>query len=577
MNGRQRAALIAGAVTAVLFMVIVRRTSDPPAPVIDTVVYAAVGLSFLVAGIAAWQRWPASRIGLLFTIVGYAWALPSVGFLPYAVPFTIGMVIPSTYGASLAHLALAWPTGRLRSRFERWVVVAVYTWNTCQGLGSTLFWNPRTNGCGPGCPANLLLVDGSNSIENTFDAWSVPVSLMMSGIVLTLIVRHWQTARGWSRHTMVPLLWISIAVIALSVTQTLANNLNLPLSGLALYGIAPLILITGPALFMASTLLARSARGAVGTAIVDLGPEAPPGKLRDVLAKALGDATLQLAFRLPDGSGYLDTAGQPVDPARPGPGRAVTPLAESGDAVLFHDGGLEHEPQLTRLTAAAASMALEHSRLQAEVRAQLEQVRASRARIVEAGDDARRRLERDLHDGAQQRLVTLSLALGLARNRAEASDPQLEALLESAAKEAREAIAELRELARGIHPAVLTETGLSGAVQALAERSPVPTTITTVPPGRFPAPVEATAYFVVSEALANVAKHAVATNAEVSVRELAGRVVVQVSDNGIGGARPDAGSGLRGLADRVAAAGGSLRIDSPPGCGTRLEAEIPCP
>jgi signal transduction histidine kinase len=222
-------------------------------------------------------------------------------------------------------------------------------------------------------------------------------------------------------------------------------------------------------------------------------------------------------------------------------------------------------------------MALEHSRLQAEVRAQLEQVRASRARIVEASDDARRRLERDLHDGAQQRLVTLSLALAMARNRAGDSDPHLESLLESAAKEAREAIAELRELARGIHPAVLTETGLSGAIQALAERSPVPTTITTLPPGRFPAPIEATAYFVVSEALANVAKHAAATNAEVSVRELTGRVVVAVSDNGIGGALPDAGSGLRGLADRVAAVGGSWRIDSPPGRGTRLEAEIPCP
>jgi signal transduction histidine kinase len=577
MNRRLRAALIAGAVAAVLFQVVVRYASGSAPPLIDTIVSAAVGLSFLVAGIAAWQRWPASRLGLLFTIVGYAWALPSVGYLPYALPFTIGNLTPSIYDASLAHLALAWPSGRLRSRFERWVVIAAYTWNTGQSLVSMLFWNPRANGCGPGCPANLLLVNGSSSVENAFDAWSVPVSLVITGTVLTLIVRHWRAARGWSRRAMVPLLWISFAVIALSVTQTLAGNLNLPLSDLALYGIAPLILLTGPALFVASTLLARTARGAIGTAIVDLGPGAPPGMLRDALARALGDATLQLAFRRPDDSGYLDTAGQPVDPARPGAGRAVTPLAESGDVVLIHDGGLEHEPQLARLTAAAASMALEHSRLQAEVRTQLEQVRASRARIVEAGDAARRRLERDLHDGAQQRLVTLSLALGMARARAGASDPELESLLESATKEAREAIVELRELARGIHPAVLTETGLSGAIQALAERSPVATTITAVPAGRFPAPIEATAYFVVSEALANVAKHAAARNAEVSVRKLAGRVVVAVSDNGIGGALPDAGSGLRGLADRVAAVGGSLRIDSPPGCGTRLEAEIPCP
>ena len=176
--------------------------------------------------------------------------------------------------------------------------------------------------------------------------------------------------------------------------------------------------------------------------------------------------------------------------------------------MLVHDQALEHEPQLVRLTASAASLALEHSRLQAEVQAQLEQVRASRARIVEAGDSERRRLERDLHDGAQQRLVTLSLALAMARDRAAQADPALGALLESASKEAREAIVELRELARGIHPAVLTQTGLAGAVQALAERSPVPTTITEVPPQRFPAAIEATAYFVVSEALANVAKHA---------------------------------------------------------------------
>jgi signal transduction histidine kinase len=222
-------------------------------------------------------------------------------------------------------------------------------------------------------------------------------------------------------------------------------------------------------------------------------------------------------------------------------------------------------------------MALEHTRLQAEVQAQLEQVRASRARLVEAGDAERRRLERDLHDGAQQRLVTLSLALGMARDRAAGADPELEALIDSAGKEAREALTELRELARGIHPAVLTETGLTGAVQALVERSPVAATITAVPDERFPAAIEATAYFVVSEALANVAKHAMADGAQVTIRRRRpGRLVVEVSDDGAGGARPE-GSGLRGLADRVASVGGVLRVDSPPGGGTRLEADIPCP
>ena len=415
---------------------------------------------------------------------------------------------------------------------------------------------------------------------------SIPVGLALTVTVLALIVRHWQTARGWTRRAMVPLLWIAPAICALSAVQTVAQNTSLPLfagatAGNILYGYLPLILLAGPALFVAGTLLARTARGAVGTAIVDLEPGAPPGQLRDTLARALGDSTLQLAFRRPDGSAYLDTAGQLVDPARPEPGRIVTPLPGAGaspaEAVLVHDGGLEHEPQLVRLTAAAASMALEHARLQAEVQAQLEQVRASRARIVEAGDAARRRIERDLHDGAQQRLVTLSLALGMARSQVAGSDPRLAALLEGASKEAREAIAELRELARGIHPAVLTETGLAGAIQALVERSPVLTTVGAVPAGRYPAPIEATAYFVVCEALANVAKHAPGATAQVAIRQPAGRIVVEITDDGPGGARPGAGSGLRGLADRVASVGGTLHVESAVGGGTRLRAEIPCP
>ena len=577
MSARLRAALTATAIAAVLYQVGVIYAQRPFPLLVVTIISVSVGASFLLAGLAAWYRWPASRLGWLFTITGYAWVLPSMAHLPFALPFTIGNLIASVYAAALAHLGLAWPTGRLRSRFESGVVVAVYAWNTVQSLVSMLFWNPRTGGCGPGCPANLLLASDSPELERVFDAISVPVGLSLSAVVLTLIFRHWRQARGWSRRAMVALVWISVAVVALSVTQTVASNLNLADSSLLLFGIAPVILLAGPAMFVVSTLLARTARGAVGTAIVDLQPGASPEMLRDALARALGDSTLQLAFRVPDGPGYLDTAGMTVDPAQLGPGRAMTALATAADAVLIHDRGLEQEPQLVRLTASAASMALEHTRLQAEVQAQLEQVRASRARIVAAGDAERRRLERDLHDGAQQRLVTLSLALGMAREQAAGGDPALRSLLESAGKEAREALTELRELARGIHPAVLTETGLAGALQALAERSAVATTIGAVPAGRFPAAVEATAYFIVSEALANVAKHAMTDAAVVTIRRLPGMLTVAVSDEGAGGARPESGSGLRGLADRVASVGGELRVDSPPGAGTRLEADIPCP
>jgi signal transduction histidine kinase len=576
MSRRTGAWLAVGAVTAVAFKVVVTVVPTPAPSTVWIITSSAIGFSFLAAGLAAWRRWPANSLGLLFSIVGYLWLAPNVGYLPYALPFTLGNAIAWIYPAALAHLALAWPTGRLRSRFELWVVVAVYAWDLGQSIVSMLFWNPSASGCGPGCPANLLLVDGSSSIDNAFGAWSLIVSLVVNATVLTLIIRHWQTARGWSRRAMTPLLWISFAVMAWTVTQSLASNLNFWLTSVALWDIAPLILLTGPAVFIVSTLLARSARGAVGTAIVDLEPGSSPGQLRDALAFAIGDSTLQLAFRLSEEQGYGDTQGQHLDLADLAPGRAVTPLTETGEVVLIYDQALEHEPQLVRLLASAAGLALEHSRLQAEVQAQLEQVRASRARIVEAGDSERRRIERDLHDGAQQRLVTLSLALAMARDRAAEADPALGALIESASKEAREVITELRELARGIHPAVLTQTGLAGAVQALAERSPVPTTIAEVPPQRFPAAIEATAYFVVSEALANVAKHSHAGAARVTIRALPDSLVVTVSDDGTGGATPDGGSGLRGLSDRVAAAGGRLHIDSPPGAGTCLEADIPC-
>jgi signal transduction histidine kinase len=574
MNRALRAAVIAGAITAAGCLA---WAAWPPtsqfAPILTSML--VIGLSFIIAGLAAWQRWPSSRLGLLFTIVGYLYLVPyALVNLANPAAFTFGNLSQGFYGAALAQLGLAWPSGRLRSRFECGVVIAEYVSAAVFGLAGMMFWNPTFDGCPASCQ-NLLLVHSSRPVWDALNTASGLVGLVLTGIVLTLIIRHWRSAQGWSRRAMVPLVWISCAVGAEQILT--GGAFNLQLSSLVSFGLAPLVLLTGPALFVASTIRARTARGAVGAAVVDLEPGAPPTRLRDTLARALGDSTLQLAFRLPDGAGYLDTTGQVVDPARPGPGRAVTPVTEASGAVLVHDGGLEQEPQLIRLTAAAASMALEHTRLQAEVLAQLEQVRASRARLVEAGDAERRRLERDLHDGAQQRLVTLSLALGMARDRAAEADPELGSLIESASKEAREALTELRELARGIHPAVLTETGLTGAIQALVERSPVATTITAVPHERYPAAIEATAYFVVSEALANVAKHAKADGAQVMIRKFPGRLLVEVSDDGTGGARSEGGSGLRGLADRVASVGGVLRVDSPPGGGTRLEADIPCP
>jgi signal transduction histidine kinase len=212
--------------------------------------------------------------------------------------------------------------------------------------------------------------------------------------------------------------------------------------------------------------------------------------------------------------------------------------------------------------------------LDAELRVRLEELRASRARLVEAGDAERRRLERDLHDGAQSRLVALALLLRTARKRA-TGDATLEELLDRSLEELQTSLGELRELARGIHPAVLTERGLEPALRALVPRATVPVALDAPAGERLPPPVESAAYFVVSEALANVAKYARASEASVTVRRVDGRVTVEVADDGIGGADAARGSGLRGLQDRVAALEGSLSVDSPAGGGTRLHAEFP--
>ena len=317
----------------------------------------------------------------------------------------------------------------------------------------------------------------------------------------------------------------------------------------------------------------RLNRGRMAGLVVELGRGVPLGGLRDVLARALGDPSLQLAFAAPSGSGYVDAAGQPVDLPVGDPTRTVTRLERGGEllGVLVHDPLIEVEdPGLVEAVGNAARLALENERLAAEVRAQLEEVRASRVRIVEAADAERRRVERDLHDGAQQRLVALAMRLQVAKQ----STPEASALLDEATTELETAIGEVRGLARGVHPTILTESGLAAAIDALAERTTIPV-VADVVDRRFDATVEATAYFVVAEALTNVVRYSGAGGARVTVREAGDTLFVEVTDDGRGGADPAAGSGLRGLDDRVAAIGGRLTVTSPAGGGTTIRAELP--
>jgi signal transduction histidine kinase len=333
-----------------------------------------------------------------------------------------------------------------------------------------------------------------------------------------------------------------------------------------------------PFAFLAGLLRSRvAAAAAISELVARLGEGRRRGAVRDALAEALGDPWLELAYWLPERGQWVDAAGEEF--ALPESGRACTPVEHAGErvAMLVHAEPAAGDRELVRAVGAAAALALENDRLDAELRASVQELRASRVRIVESADAARRRIERDLHDGAQQQLVALALTLRTARSRLERDPAQAGALIDAAAADLEMAIRELRELARGIHPAVLSDRGLGAALEALARRSPLPVELEPVQPERLPPSVEAAAYFVVAEALTNVARYAQASHARVAVARDGDRIVVTVADDGVGGADPSGGTGLRGLADRVAVLDGRLEVESPPGAGTTVRAVIPAP
>jgi signal transduction histidine kinase len=291
------------------------------------------------------------------------------------------------------------------------------------------------------------------------------------------------------------------------------------------------------------------------------------------LREALDDPTLVLG--LWDGARYVGCDGLPLELPDGDDGRVTTVLGyDEPLAALVHDAAALDSGEVFEAVVATARMGLAKDRLQDELEAKIAELEASRARIVEAHHDERRRLERNLHDGAQQRLVTLSLTLRLAEARAHEEPAAVPELLASARAELAEALSELRELARGIHPATLTDGGLKPALEGAASRAPLPVRLEVALERRLPEAIEIAAYYVVSEALTNAVKHASANEIEVVVVRSNGTAVIEVRDDGAGGA-DGAGSGLRGLADRVAALGGALSLDSPPGAGTTLRAQIP--
>ena len=526
-------------------------------PHIHAALVAWIVVAYVGCGLIAWSRRPESLFGPLLVAAGLVPALSRLAEANAAVLQVIGKSLLVLPPLVFIHVFLAYPSGRLVGRFDRLVVIT--------GYAVFLFLDL----------VRLLSEVTGRSGDFAIAAQRAAIGVVGLGAVAALVSRRRASGRPVRLSLEFLVACFSLALAAL-VAAIIMVSLGAPgrdearWVAFALVGMAPVLLLIGH-------LRARLARSAVGDLFVELRRDPGPAELEQTVARALGDPSLTLAYWLPEFGGYADPEGRGVTLPEPSETRAVTHIERDGErvAALLHDPSLREEPELRDSVAAALSLSLENTQLHVELRARLEELRGSRARILESAQSERQRLERNLHDGAQQRLVALSLDLGLLEKQLD-GDRDATERIDRARREVAASLEELREIARGIHPAVVTGHGLAVALEQLAARAAVPIRLTVGVQGRLPEAVEVASYYVVAESLTNVGKYAQASAATVELSRSPGVLVVEVNDDGIGGADTERGSGLRGLADRVEALGGRLRVWSPVGGGTRVQAEIPC-
>jgi signal transduction histidine kinase len=527
------------------------------------------GWSLVAAGLLFWVRHPRNLFGVLVAAAGFAWFLPewSNPGAGTAFGFTAGLIGFVVCVPLVGHAANAYPTGRLKSSVERATVAVGYAGAlVLLGLLPATVFDPKIAGCQ--CPRNLVLIDRDSSLYDTFNRYGLRIGLgwiAALGVLLLWRLRPPRATALIAAPVIAPAA-LYLAFVAWDFQHSLGrgfltnDDFDIRAWRLEAAALAALALGVGWGL-----LRELRTRAAVARVVVELGRSPRACALRDALADALGDPSLELAYRRPGTSSYVDAAGLPIT-VEATTRRAVTPLQRGNTpfAALVHDARLLEQPGLVREVLSAASLAVQNEQLQAEVNAQLHDLRASRARIVETGDAERRRLERDLHDGAQQRIVALSLGLRLLRSQAgAATSHDDETRIEAAEEKLRQSLAELRELAHGIYPAVLSDEGLGAALETLAEQTDAFIHLESIPDERYPTPVENAAYFTVAEAIEG------SREAAVSAERRDERLVIHVRRER--GDDADWAARLVDIADRVGALDG--RLEAREG---ELRAEIPC-
>jgi signal transduction histidine kinase len=535
-----------------------------------------VGWSFIGSGVLYRRSRPDNYLGQVMIFQGFAWFASLLVDAYNPVLFTLGEALFGLQYVSAVYLVLSFPSGRLQGRLDRALVVVALLLATVANWTWLLFADPHRMLCDT-CTANLLEITRDDAavigVNYVIRVTGIAVALIGAG----LLVKRWLRASHAQRHAVLPVAVAGMvafgSLIVAYVARVAGMSSPTVFDKFAFYASAAV-----PVAVLAVMIQRRLAHGAVAGLVIQLGGPGSAADPREALARALGDPSLELGYWYQAESRYVGRDGRPVALPDPDGDRRSTLVERGGQpvAVLIHDRALEHNAKLVQSACAAAGLALENERLAAELRARLVELQASRARLVAATDAERRRIERDLHDGTQQRLIWIAMSLGLVDSKLPADGARAKPIVAETREALAAALAELRDLTHGIHPSILTERGLPEALEELCRRSALPAELRLFVDRRLPAPVETAAYYVVSEALTNAAKHSAASEVRVAATYEDSRLIVEVADDGAGGAAAGKGSGLRGLADRVEALGGRLSVVSPPGQGTTLRAEFPC-
>ena len=588
MTAPLRRAIQAGVLAVVVLAWLADLTSPDPS---SHWVYSLPGSAFVITGLIAWSLRPANRVGLLMMGVGVGLLLGRTGIqgespLAQAVLLYVGsrfglwwisypyQALGPLWVVVLLHLLLAFPSGHLGSRLSRALVGFLYVLVPALGLLGV----PFAIVVPPG-----LVIDYRGMIAIVYQA--------CFAIGSVLIVKRWIQGGYARRRSLSPVLWsvlpLAIAFLVPTLQDLLPQVFTTQTNGASVESMvndlqiaSSLLLIVLPIAVLIGLMRSGLDMTSVASLVVKLSKGLLPDQLQPTLANVLHDPSLEVLYWVPSLNGFADLTGRRAELPASEAERAASVLegATSPVAALVYDASLLHEPELVETAAAAVRMALQNAGLQVQLRAQLEDVRQSRARLVEAGQRERQRVERDLHDGAQQQLVALLLALQATRAEAlEHSDTQTAAMLDANVSALKQALKDLRELARGIHPSILTEAGLVPAIRSLADRCPIPVEVSADEgDGRLTPQLEATLYFIVAESITNAVKHSGAKLIRVSLSRTARTMAVDVCDDGHGGADASRGSGLQGLSDRVAAIGGRFQVESDGRGGTTVHSEVPC-